>query len=61
MAAKQKKLYKIETKGMETRFYDNKRLAQRDRVMLTEQGYAGLYIARGPDHWRGETGNVVGR
>ena len=60
MAAKQKKLYKIEVEGMKTRFYSSKMLAKRERVMLTEQGYAGLYIARGPDQWRGETGNVVG-
>jgi len=51
------RLFKIEHAKFNTQYFDNKRLAKRERVRLSAE-FDGLTVARGPDHWKGETGNV---
>jgi len=39
-------------------YFDNKRLAKRERDRLLDDGRTGIVVTRGPDHRKGESFNV---
>lgn len=51
------RLFKIEAGG-DPVYFDNKRLAKRERDLMHDQGKTGVVVMRGPDHRRGESFNV---
>ena len=51
------RLFKIEA-GDTPVYFDNKRLARRERDLMYDDGKTDVVIMRGPDHRRGESFNV---
>lgn len=49
-------LFKVltSTKG-KPKFFDSKLFAKRQRDKEHRQGRRNVHVARGPDHWRGES------
>ncbi len=54
---KKLRLFKIEVGG-ESIYFDNKRLAKRERNRLYDGGKTKVVVMRGPDHRKGESFNV---
>lgn len=54
---KKLRLFKIEAGG-DPVYFDNKRLAKRERDLLHDDGKTDVVVMRGPDHRRGESFNV---
>jgi len=52
--------YRYEGKNVDgvVLYFDNKRLAKRERDRLLDDGKTGVVVMRGPDHRRGESFNV---
>ena len=54
---KKLRLFKVEAGGNPV-YFENKRLAKRERDRLHDDGKTDIVIMRGPDHRRGESFNV---